>query len=505
MPEVASASGNGISPPTLEYEPNAYLPGGFPGTKGGVFLSLPDGDSPEGVNFSSDKAGGSVTPNLNINALSRHLGPVSGNIPDLSDGHFDPADVFGDVDAKMLGGIKLQDILSAVKFGDASSNTDDPNAQALSVTSVELQHPHRIVTTFDWHPVIESSTSDNPLVGSIFEILAADTTAEDGTTPVSDDSFDLHGVIVTYPEDASKSTSTIVGQIRDFAINLFGNNDTYFMQIPFNSLTFRAEKGKKTDVDVDVGDVAFEGALSFVQDLASLLSFDGSGLTVTTAGSAIQVLLTLAVPSIGVGVFSLENLAISVGCAIPYDGSPVRFTFDFCSRENPFQLMVMMFGGGGFVGLQIGIDGVELLEFSFDFGAGISIDIGIASGSIELMGGVYFSVTTEHNAPHADVEELDFTAYIKASGGISALGIVSISVELYLALTYEGPNPQLLAGDATLTVSVHILFFGGSISISVHKEFENSTPQATAPAPDRWATRPWPGRTTTSSTTRSAA
>ena len=178
-------------------------------------------------------------------------------------------------------------------------------------------------------------------------------------------------------------------------------------------------------------------------------------------------------------MFSLENLAISVGCAIPYDGSPVRFTFDFCSRENPFQLMVMMFGGGGFVGLQIGIDGVELLEFSFEFGAGISIDIGIASGSIELMGGVYFSVTTEHQpAPAADIEELDFTAYVKASGGISALGIVSISVELYLALTYEGPNPQLLAGDATLTVSVHVLFFGGSISISVHKEFENSTPAA---------------------------
>ena len=480
MPEVASASGNNVSPPTLEYEPGAYLPGGFPATAGGVFLSLPASDpSPKGVNFSSDKAGGSVTPNLKINGLSRHLGPVSGNIPDLSDGHFHPEDVFRDVDARMLGGIKLQDILGNVKFGDASNNPDDPNAQALSVTSIELHNPHRIVTTFDWHPVIESSTSDNPLVGSIFEILAPDGTAEDGTTPISDDSFDLHGVIVTYPEDSSKSTSTIVGQIRDFAINLFGNNDTYFMQIPFNSLTFRAEKGKKTDVDVDVGDVAFEGALSFVQDLASLLSFDGSGLTVTTEGSAIQVLLTLAVPSIGVGVFSLENLAISVGCAIPYDGSPVRFTFDFCSRENPFQLMVMMFGGGGFVGLQIGIDGVELLEFSFEFGAGISIDIGIASGSIELMGGVYFSVTTEHQpAPQADIEELDFTAYIKASGGISALGIVSISVELYLALTYEGPNPQLLAGDATLTVSVHVLFFGGSISISVHKEFENSTPAA---------------------------
>jgi hypothetical protein len=475
MPEAATASGHAITPPTLEYEPGTYLPSGFfspstpAGTKGGVFLSVPSSATHSAVTFSSDKAGGSVTPNLNVDAVSRHLGPASGDVGDLSAGNFDPAKVFGDVDARMLGGIKLQDILKQVQFGDASDNSDDPNAQALSLTSVELQHPHRVVTTFDWHPVIQTSSSDIPGVGAIFEVIDGD------LGDSSDDSFDLHGVIVTNLDDPTKSTSTIVGQIRSFAINLFGNDQTYFMQIPFNSLTFRAEKGKKTDVDVDVGDVAFEGALSFVQDLASYLSFDGSGLTITTEGSAIQVELTLAIPSIGVGVFSLENLALSVGCAIPYDGSPVRFTFDFCSRENPFHLMVMMFGGGGFVGLQIGIDGVELLEFSFEFGAGISIDIGIASGDIELMGGFYFSVTTEHR-PQGDIEELDFTAYVKASGGISALGIVSISVELYLGLTYEGPDPQLLAGDASMTVSVHVLFFGGSITISVHKEFENSTP-----------------------------
>ena len=54
MPEVASASGNSISPPTLKYEPGTYLPNGFydkvtrpNGTKGGVFLSLPSSTSPK--------------------------------------------------------------------------------------------------------------------------------------------------------------------------------------------------------------------------------------------------------------------------------------------------------------------------------------------------------------------------------------------------------------------------------------------------------------------------
>ena len=65
---------------------------------------------------SSDKAGGSVTPNLNVNAVSRRLGPVSGDITALSAGTFDPAVVFADVDARMLGGIKLQDILQQVRI-----------------------------------------------------------------------------------------------------------------------------------------------------------------------------------------------------------------------------------------------------------------------------------------------------------------------------------------------------------------------------------------------------
>ncbi len=111
----------------------------------------------------------------------------------------------------------------------------------------------------------------------------------------------------------------------------------------------------------------------------------------------------------------------------------MRFDFSFCSRENPFQLEIMIFTGGGFVGLGIGADGVEMLEFSFDFGLGISIDIGIASGQVSLVGGVYFEWAKKANGS----QDVSLTAYVKASGGISALGIVSVSVELYLGLGYE--------------------------------------------------------------------
>jgi hypothetical protein len=130
-----------------------------------------------------------------------------------------------------------------------------------------------------------------------------------------------------------------------------------------------------------------------------------------------------------------------------------------------------MFTGGGFVGLGVGADGVELLEFSFDFGLGYSIDVGVASGQVSLVGGVYF----ESQTLPSKKQDVQLTAYVKASGGVSALGIVSVSVELYLSLGYESVGGQSsLIGTAEMSISVHVLFFGATIGFSISESFGGS-------------------------------
>jgi hypothetical protein len=470
-PEAKTASGNAVGGSVLEFEPSVYLANGFTGNKGGVFLSRVPSATRRAITFSGDKSGGAVTPNLGIDGISREIGPASGNIGQLAAGTFDPKNVFDSVNAKLLGGLSLHLILSTVQFGDGD------NGQALQLISVEKQNPHRIVTTLDWHPEIKTGgPTIGPVTFTIFQVRD-----EDGNdVDTSDNSMDLHALIVTDLDHPSNSTTTVHGQIRNFTLNLFGDGELFFIQIPFDSLTFLATSGKKTDVDVQISDggVQFKGALSFVQDLADYLSFAGSGLVIDTSGAAITATLKLAIPSLTVGVFSLTNLAFDAGVAIPYNGDPVRFDFSFCTRDDPFALTIMIFTGGGFVGIGIGADGVELLEFSFDFGLGYSIDIGIASGEISLVGGVYYE---SQKLPDGS-QEVQLTAYIKASGGVSCLGIISVSVELYLALTYisEGGTSSL-SGDATLSISVHILFFGGTISVHMHKQFEGSATDSGAP------------------------
>lgn len=481
-PEAATASGNAVPATTLEYETAHYLANGFTSNPGGLFLQRVTSRPRGTITFKGDHAGAAVTPNLGIDAISRELGPAAGDLTLLAAGHFDPKAVFAGVQAKLLGGLELSTILGLVHFGDDAA---EGNTQALQLTSVERQNPHRIVTTLDWHPVVINGGPTVTVGGQQVQVTLFEVRDPDGQYPIdsssnaqqvdgSSDSMDLHAVIVTDLDNPANSTSTVTGQLRDFNLDLFGKDTTYFIQIPFDSLTFRAQSGKKTDVDVQINadGVSFQGPLSFVQQLADYLSFDGSGLVIDTAGSAITAELTLAIPSLGVGVFALENLAFSAGVAIPYNGDPVRFDFAFCSRENPFQLEIMMFTGGGFVGLGIGADGVELLEFSFDFGLGISVDIGIASGQVSLVGGVYYESQKD-----GDSQDVQLTAYVKASGGISALGIVSVSIEFYLSLNYEsdGSSSQL-SGTAEMSISVHILFFGGTVGFSVQETFAGSPP-----------------------------
>ena len=82
--------------------------------------------------------------------------------------------------------------------------------------------------------------------------------------------------------------------------------------------------------------------------------------------------------------------------------APARFRFSFATQDNPFTLSVAIFGGGGFFGIAIGTDGVELIQASFDFGAMASIDLGVASGSVSLIAGHLLRLRPDRPAIHPD-------------------------------------------------------------------------------------------------------
>jgi hypothetical protein len=154
---------------------------------------------------------------------------------------------------------------------------------------------------------------------------------------------------------------------------------------------------------------------------------------------------------------------LSAEFRLPFTGDPLSFRFAFCERQNPFLLTVWIFGGGGFFGLELEPtgEGLKKLEGSFEFGGNFALDIGIASGGVHIMAGIYFAITGQ---------KTQLTGYVRCGGSVNVLGIITVSIEFYMELSYESP-PTRVWGRATLTVEIDILFFSMSVDLTVEKEF----------------------------------
>jgi hypothetical protein len=113
--------------------------------------------------------------------------------------------------------------------------------------------------------------------------------------------------------------------------------------------------------------------------------------------------------------------------------------------------------------LAIGADGIEEIQVSLEFGAAISINLGVASGGVSIMAGIYFSLQT---VPQKQVQ---LTGFLRADGNLSVLGIIQISMEFYLAFTYLDPGQCY--GTATVSLSISVLFFSVSVSATMTKTF----------------------------------
>ena len=89
-------------------------------------------------------------------------------------------------------------------------------------------------------------------------------------------------------------------------------------------------------VSAEVGLPTFGGPLEFVNELADYLGGDGfsdpPSLEVTSEG--IRSGFSLEIPSLAVGVMTLQNISLGAGLNIPFGGDPVRLRFAFCERAR---------------------------------------------------------------------------------------------------------------------------------------------------------------------------
>ncbi len=239
------------------------------------------------------------------------------------------------------------------------------------------------------------------------------------------------------PTDGSAPSFTVVGELGKIGIDLAG-----VIYVGFGGMTFSAGSSQKVNVKVDAGvQVMFEGPLSFVNDLKDLIPSDGFNDPpfVDVTDSDVEAGFNFDVPSLTLGMFSLDNISLGAKVTIPFIGKyPAQVYFNFCTRDNPFHLTIAMLGGGGFFGITLGLDGLDMLETALEAGADLSLSFGIASGTISVMAGVYFKMQRDEGNS-SDFGTVNLTGYIHFNGGMEVMEIVSVSIDSHAsAVLREG-------------------------------------------------------------------
>jgi LysM repeat protein len=279
---------------------------------------------------------------------------------------------------------------------------------------------------------------------------------------------DENGLAISVEVQTPKSgppQCDVSAQLRDFELRLLPGKDQ-LIQMKFARLGFRVATGGKPEVDVQFSKMVFVGVLGFIEKLRQVIPFDGFSdppyVDVSPEGATAG--FDLALPSLAIGVFSLENIRLGADCRVPFLGDAVTVGFFFCTKESPFRLTVLAIGGGGWVGIRLSPNGLVLLEMGLEAGASLSVDLVVASGSVSVMVGVYLRLEDKKG---------QLTAYFRIRGEVEVLGIASASITLELSLTYDTGTGKLV-GRASLVVEVEVAFFSVSVTITVERKLAGS-------------------------------
>lgn len=389
-------------------------------------------DKPQAIDFSTgtDRVGALAAPSYVVNGVTRSAGLVPGVRDDgLS---FDPATALGD--SRLLGGLRLADLVAA---GTAPPLLVDVLEGGVRRTQLQ------------WTAALVS-------VG----VLAAGSGAQ-------------LRLDVDLPDPGSDATPRVEAALTGISF------DFDVIAVDIALLRYTAVAGSAPTVMAALADppVRFAGALRFLDRLRQLLPADGfaNPPAVTVDPTGIRADYDLALPDVALGAFAIKELTLSAGLGVPFTGEPARVRFALASRDAPFRVAVSAFTGGGSVAVSVGLDGVQALEASLDFGASVELNVGVASGGVTVVGGLAIDFTESSPGGPGSVQ---LTAFIRATGTMRFLHLVSLSIEMYIALAYREQTSGATSvwGIAKYTVEVEVAFFSKSVSFTVDREFAGSSP-----------------------------
>lgn len=398
-------------------------------------LAVPDVLSP------ATDALGMLAASINVGTFGQFLG-AGFKFPELDgaiDWNWDPLAALGDIGGslpKLLGSLDLTDLIPSLDL----TGLDVPDGlPALNVEPQfdppDAQIPTGVCFHFTWEPRVQSFPKDS-----------------DKPTFVAD--ADTH-VLLALTTCVPENRTTFTAALERFTLQL--PPEVPVVAIDFEHVTYTNDNGS-SNVEAKVADWRFIGALSWLEPLKDFLA----GLLdcgVPTFDAGIFIDYSLPIPRFALGVLGVSGLRVDLGLDLPDDGAS-NVALDVGTRDDPFRITIMGFGGDGSFGLEVDARDIVMIEGSLAVTYELAVDVFVVGASLSASLGVF--VVYEDGT-------VTLGAYAELRGTVSVLGLVELSGAVTVGLTYN-ITTKLLRGVAAVTAEVSSIFGKSDVTRDVEVE-----------------------------------
>ena len=384
----------------------------------GIVFEIPAGVEKLATEFSKNSArsGGIAAPDIVADGISRTDGPVRvAGLLDRAGETLNPKNVLSDT-ASLLG-YRLSDLIDATKL-------TKPPAMLQGIADGAP------VVTLQWKDIALATSSGSFVTGPDSKMTLDVTIGATGqiiTCTVDD-------VVLALPD-------------RDEVKKL--------IEVTLGQVVFTQRDGAAPTLEVKDIDAKFFGLLNLLKELQEAVDLGGAAPHIEASSSGISAAYALPVPDVTSGVFQMTGLVFHAGIEVPFDNRPVSISLAFASRAKPFNLSVLLLGGGGYVDVVIDKGGLRKLELALEFGASISVNFVVAFGEVHAMGGIRLLKLGD---------DFELTGYLRFGGSLSILGLVTASVELAITLRYNFSSNEMI-GRAKLVLEIDVTLVSASVEL----------------------------------------
>jgi hypothetical protein len=370
-----------------------------------------------------------MTPETVAEEFNQSLGIGPALVPGSGSGSGDtwrPADAFG-VDASILRGVKLADLVLPILFDVARPGIDIP------VFDFDVL-ADRLVQTYRWCP---DSISSVPAAGFL-------------ATPSTSLCVEVTAVVAL--DSGVEASSTVVFEVEDFTLEV--PPGIGLIQLDVNSMKALQTSGGNTDLTFDIDGWRLGGALSWLEPLISILSPGGSDFGVDIDDTEIVTELELSLPTITLGVFVIKNFTITLTGTFPFTGvDEPSIGIGIGSRAEPVTLQILQFRGGFWCEVVFSTQGLVLLHIHADATAMLfEIDIVIAKAYCYVTVGADFKLKDGF---------VTFIGSLKLEAGFSVLGVIGATLSVVGLVKYlEAEEKITISGTIYWSVTAVVTVSG---------------------------------------------